>query len=167
MAFYTRIKQTPIIQRVSHRDFALGNHYRSENKNGVVLIQIVDPCIEFPKPLHHFTEIHQFEFTDVECPSNITWEFRMSVAQANQIVEILCNAHKKKMDVIVHCNKGVSRSGAVVAMATYMGFKPLNEPSHFTNKYMLGLLKSCYVYRVKRQAFSGVRSQTPEPEPHL
>ena len=31
-----------------------------------VLIQIVDPGIDFPKPMHSFKEVHKFQFMDIE-----------------------------------------------------------------------------------------------------
>lgn len=108
------------IQNVSYHDVKCGSH-----KYGDVLIQIVDPCVEFPTPAPDriFKEIHQFEFSDVERETDIAWEFRMSEEQAQQIAEILKNAYANEYNVIVHCIAGLCRSGAVAEVGVMMGFE--------------------------------------------
>ena len=52
----------PWIQNVSLADVKKGHHIRvGEN---AMLIQIVDPDMEHPVPLHPFKEVHQFKFLD-------------------------------------------------------------------------------------------------------
>ena len=54
----------PWIQNVSLADVRKGHHIRIEGN--AMLIQIVDPAMEFPTPFHKFKEVHQFQFLDVE-----------------------------------------------------------------------------------------------------
>ena len=87
-----------------------------------MLIQIVDPCMEFPTPLHNFKSVHQFEFLDLE--QNDPWgeEFKITDSQAEQLVNLLQHALENRMDVVVHCHAGVCRSGAVCEVGVMMGF---------------------------------------------
>ncbi len=55
---------TPWIQNVSMSDIRQGFHIDPGFNS--MLIQIVDPAMEFPTPMHKFKEVHQFEFLDVE-----------------------------------------------------------------------------------------------------
>jgi len=96
-----------------------------------MLIQIVDPDMEFPTPLHKFKEIHQFQFLDIE-EDGLTnngdgsWtdmsEFAVTQEQADKLVELLQHALANRMDVVVHCHAGVCRSGAVCEVGVMMGF---------------------------------------------
>ena len=81
-----------------------------------MLIQIVDPAMEFPTPRHTFKEVHQFEFLDIEEDGltnngDGTWtdmgEFAITNEQANELVRLLQHAFEHRMDVIVHCHAGV------------------------------------------------------------
>ncbi len=88
-----------------------------------MLIQIIDPAMEFPTPLYKFKEVHQFEFLDLEkddMPS--AEEFKVTDHQAEQLVTLLEKALLYKMNVIVHCVAGVCRSGAVCEVGVMMGF---------------------------------------------
>jgi predicted protein tyrosine phosphatase len=87
-----------------------------------MLIQIVDPAMEFPKPLHKFKEVHQFEFLDLEVDDKWGEEFKITDEQAKRLVLLLQHALDKRMDVIVHCVAGVCRSGAVCEVGVMMGF---------------------------------------------
>jgi predicted protein tyrosine phosphatase len=119
----------PWIQNIALVDVARGHHIRvGENS---MLIQIVDPCMEFPKPLHNFKEVHQFEFLDIEEDGltnngDGTWtdmsEFAITDEQADRLVELLEHALANRMDVVVHCHAGVCRSGAVCEVGVMMGF---------------------------------------------
>ncbi len=119
----------PWIQNIALVDVARGHHIRvGENS---MLIQIVDPAMEFPVPKHQFKEIHQFEFLDIEEDGltnngDGTWtdmsEFAVTQEQADKLVELLQHALANRMDVVVHCHAGVCRSGAVCEVGVMMGF---------------------------------------------
>jgi len=110
------------IQNVALSDIQKGFHINpGEN---AMLIQIVDPCMEFPTPKYQFKEVHQFEFLDLEkddMPS--AEEFKVTDAQAQQLVDLLLKAYGQRMNVIVHCVAGVCRSGAVCEVGVMMGFE--------------------------------------------
>lgn len=109
------------IQNVSMSDVAKGLHYAVKPNN--VLIQIVDPDMEFPVPKYNFKEVHQFKFLDVEAGDDVMSESdRCSPEQAKQIVNILRKAQENNSDVVVHCVAGVCRSGAVCEVGVMMGF---------------------------------------------
>ena len=110
----------PWIQNVALADIPKGHHIRvGENS---VLIQIVDPCMEFPTPKYKFGQVHQFEFLDLE--KNDPWgeEFKINDHQAKSLVLILKQALLNRSDVVVHCVAGVCRSGAVCEVGVMMGF---------------------------------------------
>ena len=119
----------PWIQNISLADVRKGHHIRV-NENAM-LIQIVDPAVEFPEPFHKFKEVHQFEFLDIE-EDGLTnngdgsWtdmsEFAVTQEQADKLVRLLQHALDKRMDVVVHCHAGVCRSGAVCEVGVMMGF---------------------------------------------
>jgi protein tyrosine phosphatase len=109
------------IQNVALADIPKGKHIRvGENS---MLIQIVDPAMEFPTPLYKFREVHQFEFLDLE--QNDAWgeEFKITDEQAVALVRLLQHALDNRMDVVVHCVAGVCRSGAVCEVGVMMGFQ--------------------------------------------
>lgn len=112
----------PWIQNVSLGDIPKGHHVAvGENS---MLIQIVDPCMEFPIPRHQFKEVHQFEFLDLEkddMPD--AEEFKVTDAQAAELVRLLQHALENRMDVVVHCVAGVCRSGAVCEIGVMLGFR--------------------------------------------
>jgi predicted protein tyrosine phosphatase len=119
----------PWIQNIALVDVARGHHIRvGENS---MLIQIVDPDMEFPVPKHQFKEVHKFEFLDIE-EDGLTndgdgnWtdmsEFAITQEQADKLVELLQHALANRMDVVVHCHAGVCRSGAVCEVGVMMGF---------------------------------------------
>ena len=111
----------PWIQNVSLSDVRKGHHIRIEGN--AMLIQIIDPAMEFPTPFHKFKEVHQFEFLDLErddMPD--AEEFKITDEQAEQLVKLLQHALDHRMDVVVHCVAGVCRSGAVCEVGVMMGF---------------------------------------------
>lgn len=110
----------PFIQNVPLRSIPLGHHI--EPGENAMLIQIVDPCHEFPSPKYKFKEVHQFEFLDVEDEKDDGWEFRITQEQANRLVELLQHALNNRMTVLVHCHAGLCRSGAVAEVGIMMGF---------------------------------------------
>ena len=87
-----------------------------------MLIQIVDPGMEFPRPIHKFKETHQFEFLDLEVGDAFGEEFKVTDAQAESLVRLLEHALEKRMNVVVHCVAGICRSGAVCEVGVMMGF---------------------------------------------
>lgn len=110
----------PRIQNVALADIPKGRHVRvGENS---MLIQIVDPAMEFPIPKHTFKEVHQFEFLDLEQDDKWGEEFKVTDGQAAKLVQLLQHALDKRMDVVVHCVAGVCRSGAVCEVGVMMGF---------------------------------------------
>lgn len=115
------------IENVSKSDITLGFHM--DPGPNAMLIQIMDPCEEFPTPLpiYNFKEIHQFEFLDAEDKDGFPDECKISDEQATEIVRLLQHALDNSMNVIVHCHAGICRSGAVVEVATMMGFTASNR----------------------------------------
>ena len=118
------------IQNISKIDIAEGNH-RLPGDN-CMLIQILDPGEDFPKPKYNFKEIYQFEFLDVEGNGYTNLgdgeftdviEDLITVEQAEQIAELLQRALIKQMNVIVHCHAGIFRSGAVAEVGIMLGFE--------------------------------------------
>lgn len=107
-----------VIQNVPLYAIKSGEHFKSENS---ILIQIVDPDMEFPIPVHPFNSIHQFKFLDVEA-TDLEYG-RITQGQAKEIVSVLKAALDNNQDVIVHCVMGVCRSGAVAEIGTMMGFR--------------------------------------------
>ena len=102
----------PWIQNVSLSDVRKGHHIDAGINS--MLIQIVDPAMEFPTPSYKFKEIHQFEFLDLEQNDHsIDEDWKISDAQAQQLVALLQRAFDNRMNVVVHCVAGVCRSGAV------------------------------------------------------
>lgn len=110
------------IENVSKFDINTGFHM--DPGPNAMLIQIMDPCEQFPTPLpiYNFKEIHQFEFLDAEDKDSFIDEVKISDEQAQELVDLLQHALDNSMNVIVHCHAGICRSGAVVEVATMMGF---------------------------------------------
>jgi len=120
----------PWIQNVSLSDVKKGHHIDAGINS--MLIQIVDPAMEFPTPSYPFKEVHQFEFLDIEEDGMTNFgdgkmvdvsEFAITQAQADQIVELLQRAFENRTNVVVHCVAGVCRSGAVAEVGVMMGFR--------------------------------------------
>jgi hypothetical protein len=88
-----------------------------------MLIQIVDPAMEFPTPIHQFRETHQFEFLDLEKDDPWGEEFKITDVQAEKLVGLLQHALDTRMNVVVHCVAGVCRSGAVCEVGVMLGFR--------------------------------------------
>ena len=124
----------PWIQNVALVDVKNGRHIDAGINS--MLIQIVDPAMEFPTPKYPFKEVHQFEFLDIE-EDGLTnngdgsWtdmsEFAITQAQADQLVELLQRAMENHMNVVVHCVAGVCRSGAVCEVGVMMGFRDTED----------------------------------------
>jgi predicted protein tyrosine phosphatase len=110
----------PWIQNVALADIPKGRHFSA--KENSMLIQIVDPVMEFPTPKHQFKEVHQFEFLDLEEDDPWGEEFKITDEQAAELVGLLQRALDTDIDVVVHCVAGVCRSGAVCEVGVMMGF---------------------------------------------
>ena len=111
----------PWIQNVSLSDVKKGQHIRvGENS---MLIQIVDPDMEYPEPAHNFKEVHKFKFLDLEKSDDcINDQWKIQDQQAEELVGLLQHALDQRMDVVVHCVAGVCRSGAVAEVGVMLGF---------------------------------------------
>jgi hypothetical protein len=110
----------PWIENVSLGDIPKGRHHNAGENS--MLIQIVDPDMEFPVPMHKFKETHQFKFLDLEKNDDANEALKVSDTQAEQLVNLLKHALDKRMNVVVHCVAGVCRSGAVCEVGVMMGF---------------------------------------------
>ncbi len=108
------------IENVSKSDVHDGCH--SDMGDNSMLIQIGDPASTFPNPKKSFKEIHQFEFLDAEDKDDFPEETKINDDQAIELVRLLQHALDHSMNVVVHCHAGICRSGAVVEVATMMGF---------------------------------------------
>lgn len=118
------------IQNVSLADIKKGHHIDAGPNS--VLIQIVDPGMEFPVPLHKFGSVHQFQFLDIEADGIVNTgsgrqidmsEFAVTDDQAKSLVLILKQALANHSNVVVHCHAGVCRSGAVAEVGVMLGFQ--------------------------------------------
>ena len=112
------------IQNVAASDIPRGRHI--EAGINAMLIQIVDPDMNFPVPKHTFKETHGFKFLDIDGDDvrrNPTWVVNaITDEDAAKLVALLKHAHANHMNVVVHCVAGICRSGAVVEVGTMMGF---------------------------------------------
>lgn len=120
----------PWIQNVALADIPTGRHIDAGINS--MLIQIVDPDMEFPTPSYKFKETHQFKFLDIEDNGmtnngsgemiDMSWGM-ITDEQAAQLTALLQRAFENRMNVVVHCHAGVCRSGAVAEVGVMMGFR--------------------------------------------
>lgn len=101
----------PTIQRLPRACF---ERHLFRARPGFVSIRIADPGsgfvdVNFPDM---FVE-HRLHFADVESANEPMGEAMITTAQAAQIANILQHALAADRDVVVHCNQGIYRSGAV------------------------------------------------------
>jgi predicted protein tyrosine phosphatase len=108
------------IENVAASDVSTGFHY--DCGPNAMLISITDPAGWKPLPKHNFREVHEFEFLDAEDEDGFPDECKISDEQAEQLVALLNHAKENAMNVVVHCHAGICRSGAVVEVATMIGF---------------------------------------------
>lgn len=114
----------PWIENISLADVRSGYHY--DPGPNCMLIQIVDPGVEFPKPKYkQWRRIRQFFFLDVEDnePDGCLYDAAITNADAKGIADALQEAWSEGMNVVVHCHMGVCRSGAVAEVGVMMGFR--------------------------------------------
>lgn len=110
------------IENVSKSDVALGFHM--DAGPNAMLIRIQDPATFFGRIARAdmFKEVHEFEFLDAEDEDGFEDEAKISDDQAAELVRLLQHAQDNHMNVVVHCHAGICRSGAVVEVATMLGF---------------------------------------------
>jgi len=113
----------PWIENISLDDVRKGYHYDPGFNS--MLIQIVDPGVEFPTPKHQFRKTYQFYFLDVEDnePDGCLYDAAITNEDAKGIAEALREAWNEHMNVVVHCHMGVARSGAVAEVGVMIGFR--------------------------------------------
>lgn len=120
----------PWIQNVSFADIQKGRHIDAGRNS--MLIQIVDPGMDFPPPMYDFRETHQFQFLDIEADDLTNngdgsrtdmSQFAITQARADELVRLLKRAEDQHMNVVVHCVAGICRSGAVCEIGVMMGFR--------------------------------------------
>ena len=138
-----------IIENVSWDDVKHGNH--TDMGDNAMLIQIADPATFFPIPARDFKVVVQFEFLDAEDEDiekmGYPEEALISDSQAANIVALLNTALQSNMNVLVHCHAGICRSGAVVEVASMMGFTPTDrfrQPNLRVKKKMMRVLGWTY-----------------------
>ena len=112
------------IENVSKQDVKLGFHMDAGTNS--MLIRIQDPATEFGNIARKemFKEVYEFEFLDAEDADGFPDECKISDEQAAELVRLLQHAQENHMNVVVHCHAGICRSGAVVEVASMMGFTP-------------------------------------------
>lgn len=113
------------IENVAKADVPTGNHFDCGQRS--MLISINDPACEPPQPKHKFSEVHVFEFLDLEGNEGYGEEFLCTPEDAQRLVSLLQHALDERLHVVVHCTAGVCRSGAVVEVAEMMGFTPVER----------------------------------------
>lgn len=115
------------IENVSKSDVRLGFHM--DAGPNAMLIRIQDPATEFGKiaRAEMFKEVYEFEFLDAEDADGFEDECKIQDEQAAELVRLLQRAQENHMNVVVHCHAGICRSGAVVEVATMMGFTPTDR----------------------------------------
>lgn len=117
----------PLIENVSWDDVKHGNH--TDMGANSMLIQISDPATFFPEPKNNFALVYKFEFLDAEDSDAERYgeEALIDDYQAGQLVLLLQYARAMQMNVLVHCHAGICRSGAVVEVASMLGFETTNR----------------------------------------
>jgi predicted protein tyrosine phosphatase len=113
------------IENVGMSDVRLGHHYDAGDNS--MLIRIQDPATEFGLVKYPFKEVYEFEFLDAEDSDGFEDECKIQDNQAEAIVGLLQRALDKHMNGVVHCHAGICRSGAVVEVASMMGFTPTDR----------------------------------------
>lgn len=142
-------KFMPWIEHVSLNAIETGWH---TEPNNCILIQIVDPDIEFPIPryLSRFIEVHTFKFLDLEYKDPFPDDVKISHIQAIEIAKILNHAYYYDYNIIVHCVAGICRSGAVAEAAESIGFtiknsgKSLRLPNLLVKHKIMKELRTTY-----------------------
>lgn len=125
----------PWISNESYSHIKSGNH-KNPGKNSL-LIQIVDVDMDFPEPYFSYESVIQLRFNDTNDEYDDT---AITRSDAITIAKWLRHAKKYNMNVIVHCVAGLCRSGAVVEVATMIGFEALHnirQPNSYVKKMLM------------------------------
>lgn len=144
------------IENVSMSDAIIGRHYDAGLNS--MLIRLQDPATEFRLVKYQFKEIYEFEFLDAEDSDGFPDECKISDEQAEAITSLLQRALDKHMNVVVHCHAGLCRSGAVVEVASMMGFTPVEKlriPNLRVKHKMMKALGLTYDADEKQEAVNG------------
>ena len=131
------------IENVSYEDIKEGLHFDAGFNS--MLIQIVDPDMEFPKPKYDFRLVYQVKFLDVENDekAGIVYKEAITDEHAAILADALTVAKDNSMNVIVHCVAGLCRSGAVVEVGTMLGFQDIEKfrvPNVMVKKMLMNKL---------------------------
>lgn len=128
----------PKIENVGRREVEIGHHQLYGDDT--LLISITDPCGSVPKLHHSFRHVVQFEFLDIEDANH---EFACTHEQATEIVELLELCMISRYNVLVHCNAGICRSGAVAEIGEMLGFQYVGshkQPNLHVKRLMMNIL---------------------------
>lgn len=129
------------IENVSYADIQKGAHFNKGSES--VLIQIINPghYNGFPKPKQDFLEVHQFEIFDAgDHDEGFPEDALFTREQAAAIMKILIAALDQGKNVVVHCHMGISRSGAVAIVGSFIGFQ-LRHNGQMPNRRMQKFLE--------------------------
>ena len=144
------------IENISMSDAHLGHHYDPGPNS--MLIRIQDPATEFRPVKYPFKYVEEFEFLDAEDADGFDDDFKISDAQAQKLVTLLKFALDMRVNVVVHCHAGLCRSGAVVEVATMMGFTQCDKlriPNLRVKHKMMQALGWTYDVDEKQEAVNG------------
>lgn len=144
------------IENISMSDAHLGHHYDPGPNS--MLIRIQDPATEFRPVKYPFKYVEEFEFLDAEDADGFDDDFKISDAQAQKLVTLLKFALDMRVNVVVHCHAGLCRSGAVVEVATMMGFTQCDKlriPNLRVKHKMMKALGWTYDVDEKQEAVNG------------
>jgi predicted protein tyrosine phosphatase len=109
------------IENVAMWAIEAGHHYDAGDNS--MLIQIVDPDVEFPIAKLKFKTTRGYKFLDIDGNDEDPKGWAIKDSQAKSIAEDLRFAYDNSMNVVVHCHMGVCRSGAVVEAGVMIGFQ--------------------------------------------
>ena len=149
------------IENISMSDAHLGRHYDVGPNS--LLIRIQDPATEFKPTKFQFKNVHEFEFLDAEDADDFPDECKISDEQAKSLVVLLQQALLNYSNVVVHCHAGICRSGAVVEVATMMGFTATERfrmPNLRVKHKMMKVLGLTYDADEKYEAINGTMSSS-------
>jgi predicted protein tyrosine phosphatase len=127
----------PFIQNVSMSAVSKGLHYYVPHKTALIQIQDYYGVMHFAKPVYPFVKVLRLRFDDEDVPnleSNITQQ------QAKAIGDFLKECLEAEINVVVHCNAGLYRSGAVAECGVILGFqdgKAIRIPNTLVKKLIL------------------------------
>lgn len=128
----------PYIENISLRQIVKGDHWNRGQDS--VLIQIVNPGFGFPETKEKFCSVYQFEVSD-EDDLYSTKDGLFTTQQAAEITKVLIDALDSNKNVTVHCHMGISRSGAVALVGSFIGFE-LRTKNQVANRRI-----QCYMER--------------------